>query len=421
MKQRTPWILLTMAPLLGCGDVASDLVDTEPETSEAADEVTVGQASATSCSTSAVSGLSAQIIAEGNCIAPGAYASLPSRPNLVVAGGAVNLRMQQPARDALVAALDTYPATTLAVTSMLRTPAQQLLLYEWYLDGVCGIGLAAPPGASNHETGLAIDTSSYGAWINRLGSFGFAWLGSADPVHFDYVGAGAVDDKSLGVLAFQRLWNRNRPGDAIAEDGSFGNQTRARMLAAPAEGFPVGAVCGDDCQAVFSDICQSPFRADIEWLAAQGITSGCGNGQFCPADLVTREQMAGFLATALGLPPSNQDFFVDDDASVFEGSIDAIAAAGITSGCAQAPPRFCPETTVTRGQMAAFLANALNLAPANADTFVDDDGSPFEAAIEAIYAAGITSGCAANPPRFCPNQSLTREQMASFLRRAFDV
>ncbi|MCA9624929.1 MAG: S-layer homology domain-containing protein [Myxococcales bacterium] len=63
----------------------------------------------------------------------------------------------------------------------------------------------------------------------------------------------------------------------------------------------------------------------------------------------------------------------------------------------------------------------MNLASANADTFVDDDGSPFEAAIEAIYAAGITSGCAANPPRFCPNQSLTREQMASFLRRAFDV
>ena len=42
------------------------------------------------------------------------------------------------------------------------------------------------------------------------------------------------------------------------------------------------------------------FRA-IEALAASGITGGCGNGNFCPNQNVTRGEMAAFLARALGL------------------------------------------------------------------------------------------------------------------------
>ena len=60
-------------------------------------------------------------------------------------------------------------------------------------------------------------TTSY--WPCRTGSVRrttFSWLGASDPVHFDYVGPGAVGDKSLGVLAFQRLWNRNNPTDRIS-------------------------------------------------------------------------------------------------------------------------------------------------------------------------------------------------------------
>ena len=67
--------------------------------------------------------------------------------------------------------------------------------------------------------------------------------------------------------------------------------------------------------------------------------------------------MAAFLARALDLAPGVGDPFSDDDGSVFETSIGALAAAGITRGCN--PPvndRFCPESAVTRGQMAAFLS-----------------------------------------------------------------
>jgi hypothetical protein len=72
--------------------------------------------------------------------------------------------------------------------------------------------------------------------------------------------------------------------------------------------------------------------------------------------------------------------------------------------------------------MAAFLARALNLTNRGSVDFTDDDGLAFEADIERIAAAGITKGC--NPPsntRFCPNDHLTRGQMAAFLMRALDL
>ncbi|HJR92823.1 MAG TPA: M15 family metallopeptidase [Acidimicrobiia bacterium] len=171
----------------------------------------------------------------------------------------------------------------------------------------------------------------------------------------------------------------------------------------------------------FADDDDSEFQADIEWLAQAEVTRGCNppfEDRFCPDDLVTRGQMAAFLTRALGLEPATSRF-VDDDGSVFEADIGALAAAGITKGCnPPANDEFCPDQSVTRGEMAAFLHRALHLAAA-ANRFVDDDGSVFEADIGALAAAGITKGC--NPPandEFCPNQSVTRGQMAAFLHRA---
>ncbi len=115
------------------------------------------------------------------------------------------------------------------------------------------------------------------------------------------------------------------------------------------------------------------------------------------------------------------DHFTDDSGHLFEDDIDAIADAGITRGCN--PPEntlFCPDDTVTRGQMAAFLVRALNLTDdGGGDLFVDDDSSVFEGDIDRLAAADVTRGC--NPPtndRFCPDDELTRGQMAAFLARA---
>jgi parallel beta-helix repeat protein len=181
--------------------------------------------------------------------------------------------------------------------------------------------------------------------------------------------------------------------------------------------------CGDTPVGGFRDIGGSVHATNIEKLAYAEITKGCNpplNDLYCPDDSVTRGQMAAFLGRALDLPASSTDFFADDNTNIFEANINALAASGITKGCSATS--FCPTDYVTRGQMAAFLDRALNLSAGPADRFEDDDNSIFEAAIDRLAAAGITSGC--NPPantNFCPNDRVTREQMASFLSRALDL
>ncbi len=173
----------------------------------------------------------------------------------------------------------------------------------------------------------------------------------------------------------------------------------------------------------FLDDDGSVHEADIEEMEALGITRGCNpplNDRFCPTDNVTRGQMAAFLRRALDLPASSTDFFIDDNGSIFETDINAIAAGGVTLGCnPPANDRYCPTGLVSRGQMAAFLRRAYSLPASSTDFFSDDDSSIFEADINAIAEAGITLGC--NPPannRYCPTARVTREQMASFLVRA---
>ncbi len=111
--------------------------------------------------------------------------------------------------------------------------------------------------------------------------------------------------------------------------------------------------------------------------------------------------------------------FLDVGNSVHYANIVYIANLGVTRGCN--PPdnnRFCPGDSVTREQMASFLVRALDLPPASQDRFVDDGRSVHEKNINALAEAGITRGC--NPPkndRYCPGEPVSREQMASFLAR----
>ena len=177
----------------------------------------------------------------------------------------------------------------------------------------------------------------------------------------------------------------------------------------------------------FVDDDGSVHQADIEAIAARGITRGCNppvNDRFCPNEPVRRGQMAAFFFRALRLRETSNDAFTDDGGSIFETEINALADAGIARGCN--PPannRFCPDQPVTRGQMAAFLVRVFRYAhPGSDDRFVDDDNTVFERDIESLAHAGITRGC--NPPandRFCPDQPVTRAQMASFLGRALGL
>ena len=169
----------------------------------------------------------------------------------------------------------------------------------------------------------------------------------------------------------------------------------------------------------FIDDDGSIHEADIEAIAAAEVTRGCNEtgDRFCPTVSVTRGQMAAFLARLLDLSSIDSDTFVDDDQSVFEPDIEAIAAAGITTGCTT--QEYCPSDPVTRGEMAVFLVRAFDLPPSGADAFADDSDSPYQDAINAAATAGMTNGCAAG--LFCPQALVTREQMASFLVRASDL
>ncbi len=224
---------------------------------------TVGAIARTACSTAGAAALSEQLLAEVECMRPGTLTSIAGVPGLRLNPGVLS-QLNRGAAGALRAAV---AGSSLALNSATRSTAQQYILYYWYAHGRCTgvVSLAARPGRSNHESGLAIDTSAYANWRTRLSARGFRWLGSSDPVHFDYAGAGAVDIRAYAVKAFQRLWNRNHPGDRIAEDGVWGPNTSARMDRAPAGGFDRGATCGGG-----TDAPPPPATAKLQGVIYQG-------------------------------------------------------------------------------------------------------------------------------------------------------
>ena len=194
-------------------------------------------------------------------------------------------------------------------------------------------------------------------------------------------------------------------------------------------GVVVSAVPAPQAQAVtagrFDDDDGSIHEADIEALAAAGITLGCSadGTLFCPGDAVTREQMASFLARGLGLPSAPSAGFLDVvPGSVHSADIDSLAAAGITLGCSADGTLYCPGDAVTREQMASFLARGLGLPSAPSAGFLDVvPGSVHSADIDSLAAAGITLGCSVDGTLFCPGDAVTREQMASFLVRGLGL
>ena len=164
------------------------------------------------------------------------------------------------------------------------------------------------------------------------------------------------------------------------------------------------------------DIGASPFYGDIVWAYREGIISGCGIGRFCPNDALSREQMAAFLVRALDLPPATRDYFTDDEGSTFADQINRLAESGITKGCT--PTTYCPKAAVTREQMASFLSRAFDLPRVDTDFFSDDAESIHQVDINRLAASGITAGCGGT--LFCPERTVTRGEMIAFLHRALD-
>ena len=173
----------------------------------------------------------------------------------------------------------------------------------------------------------------------------------------------------------------------------------------------------------FEDILNSVHRYDINEIAYRGVTKGCNppsNTKYCPSLDVTRGQMAAFIGRAIGLPNTDQDFFSDDDGTLFEDDINQILAVAPELACSATS--FCAGADITRQEMAQFLVHGLRLTSTGSRTFTDIGSSPYQDEIEIIGDLGITLGC--NPPtndKFCPTLDVTRAQMASFLWRTMKV
>lgn len=178
----------------------------------------------------------------------------------------------------------------------------------------------------------------------------------------------------------------------------------------------------------FPDVAlNNPFYDEIGRLSARSVTLGCGNGNFCPNDPVTREQMAAFIMRALGEfnppTPPTQRFGDVPPTSQFYNFVERMAALNITMGCGGG--NYCPTSPVLREQMAAFLVRGLgesNPPSPPSQRFNDVSSSnQFYNFVDRMAVLNITQGCSFSPPMYCPAGSVTRGQMAAFLVRAFNL
>ncbi len=184
--------------------------------------------------------------------------------------------------------------------------------------------------------------------------------------------------------------------------------------------------------SVFADVPTSYWASQyIERLYNAGITGGCSTSplMYCPESTVTRAQMAIFIlrgmhGSAYTPPAATGSVFTDVPLGSFAADwIEQLAFEGVTAGCGGG--NYCPEATITRAQMAIFLlrgehGNAYTPPAATGTVFGDIPlGSFADAWIEQLAAEGITSGCGGG--NYCPDANVTRAEMAVFLVRAFGL
>lgn len=191
----------------------------------------------TTCPTKAVRELDRQLIFKMNDLASGALVNFDDLA--VDLGESVWPYLQHTAKLALARAISDR-GVRMFINSAYRTIAQQLMLFNQLNSGRCGIVAAAPPGGSNHQSGLALDIEDPDGWQPFLHRYEWKRLGHFDPMHFDFVGAGTQDINPIAIKAFQQLWNENNPSDSLEVEGIFGPLTESRLNISPSDGFSKG-------------------------------------------------------------------------------------------------------------------------------------------------------------------------------------
>jgi hypothetical protein len=180
----------------------------------------------------------------------------------------------------------------------------------------------------------------------------------------------------------------------------------------------------------FVDDDGNSHEGNIEAIAAAGITEGCNpptNDRYCPGDSVTRAQMAAFLLRGTGEAdnlPVYQGLFSDVPAGLwYTPYTERLYQLAITTGCLVNPLGYCPSATVSRAEMAAFILRAIdedqNLTSYRGYFSDVPAGAWYAGYAERLFELGISTGCTQG--KYCPDDPVRRDEMASFLARALGL
>ncbi|MEA1902544.1 MAG: DUF3048 domain-containing protein [Actinomycetota bacterium] len=162
----------------------------------------------------------------------------------------------------------------------------------------------------------------------------------------------------------------------------------------------------------------------IEALAAAGITNGCAPEYFCPGRVLIRAEAAALIARVLQPEPIDTGYYSDvDPAAWYAGDVNALSGAGIITG--HTDGTFRPADPLSRAEMAQLLVRAFGNRIAEIYDAIGFGDLPPEAvyadAVDTLARGGITAGCATNPARYCPNDPVLRDQMAMFMARVLGL
>ena len=215
----------------------------------------------------------------------------------------------------------------------------------------------------------------------------------------------------------------------------------ASILGAEAKPSDLGVQAGGNLKlnvTTFADVRSThQYWRYVEGFYSRGITVGCSQNplSYCPDNSVTRAAMSVFmLKTAYGndYPPTPATGIFTD--LPFPGKewmqpyVEDWYRLGITVGCSQKPLMYCPENTIIRGAISVFILKLKygnSYVPPAATGIFTDVPTPgkewMQTYIEDAYKKGFTSACNTSPLRFCPENAVTRGDMAAFLSRAFDI
>jgi hypothetical protein len=177
-----------------------------------------------------------------------------------------------------------------------------------------------------------------------------------------------VPDANLFYAYIENIFHNGITGGCGGANYCPGNPvTRAQMAVFILKAEHGSTYAPPPCVGVFDDVaCPGAFAVDwIERLYAEGITGGCGGNNYCPTNPVTRAQMAVFLLKgqhgSAYVPPACTGLFGDVPcpAGFAVDWIEQLSIEGITGGCGG--NNYCPDASVTRGQMAVFLTKTFGL------------------------------------------------------------